>query len=370
MLDLDQPRFLLRHKFSSNLSSTTALPMIQSEGNKVVQFLSWLLAPMIREILQKEFFEPTTKGMEPIKPPQEYGLQGTSEVVFGQMEEKDLYLWKSEPTKPEKGYVFYFEGMAGHWGDLGEPALIGLHIKYGEKYNVPYATADAQTENRDYRIKRIKALQEEGYGVIAVHLPGFGKSEGIKPTEAKYRQAIQQLIAWGSEQGIDYTKSSIMGASQGGTSAAYMAAELGKCDKPPKSVVLVATPASVADSVVDAEGPPDFIKRLVLARQRDTIESPFNTLALVKDIPLQTKIVVVTSDSAPNKGGDWVVPNHHARIIAEAAKDSFHDVAVVELKGEHTTLDPKAIAKIFGLEKIISAVEKFGQAIFSVATTR
>jgi pimeloyl-ACP methyl ester carboxylesterase len=291
-----------------------------------------LPSPLVRHVIQGKFFQPNTPGMKPIVSPSHYGLPSMQQTDYGNG--GDLQLWVSEPTDKTKGYVVYFEGMAGHFGDLGTPGIISEHVK---KYP-GMETIEGTPEYRNYRIGRIKALQEHGYGVIAVHLPGFGASKG-HPSEINYNAAVDNLIDWAHNNDISMQDSVIMGASQGGATATYMAQKLTELGTPPKLLTLVAAPLSSADSVMDVAPLPDVLKKAILRKQRDVIDSPFDVTEYLKGVHKDTKVLVVAGDK------DWVVPYHHSEMTADIAARTGHSTRLVLEKGaEHSSISPELIA--------------------------
>jgi len=276
--------------------------------------------------------------MNPIGKPGDYNFgRETEQTCFDRGGQ--LQAWISEPEDKSKGYVVYFEGNAGHWGDLGVPALVTKHNQIvtmrGEA-----PSADGTKESRDYRIQRIKALQEHGYGVIAVHLPGFGASKGT-PSEVANNTAADELIRWLSSpaQNMDMSNLTIMGASQGANTATYMASKLSEKGMPPKMLALVAPPLSTADGVADVEGVPNFIKGVAVSNQDDVILDGFKIAPLIAHVSQDTKVLVMGG------GKDWVVPDHQVNMVAEAAQRSQHQTRLAfDPAGEHATIAPDLIA--------------------------
>ncbi len=344
--DLDDPRYNLRKSFSDKKGQINEyaglLPQLEIAPSYIERHLfgSLKAGKLLTMLMRSNFFEPTTKDIKPIASPNSYDFDvNTSQTAFDKKGE--LQLWISEPNDKSKGYVVYFEGMAGHFGDLGVPKLAIDHNKAAKKLGKSQS-ADTFAENREYRIRRIKSLQNAGYGVIAVHLPGFGASKGT-PTQENYYKAIDEaLIPWLAQKSndIDFGNLTILGASLGAASATHMAETLSRQGWPPKLLTLVTPPLSAADSILDAEphDATDLLKQIGLRNQESIIQDRFAIAPMMAEISTNTKILVVGA------GKDWWIPDHHVRMVAKAAQRSQHETREVhDPNAEHTTISPEWI---------------------------
>jgi pimeloyl-ACP methyl ester carboxylesterase len=266
------------------LTATTSLPQLTMWASIMQSLFGW----KIRSNIASGLFEPRDVLNAPIKNPKEYGLEYSTLERFGKNNE--LALWKCAHTssaKDSKGTVFYFEGSKGHWG----------------------------SEEHGYRVERIKALQAEGYDVIAVHLPGYGASKGT-PSEKSFNLAIDDLIKWGRSERIALTEAVIMGSELGGSSAAVMAAKLTKQYIPPKLLALVSSPASVRDVICDApDGSLSMGERIFAIQNPETFrdEIGFDVSRALKGVHSATQVLVIHGER------DSSVPPHHAELIANAS---------------------------------------------------
>lgn len=202
------------------------------------KFAAMRFGPLQRSLIYKRRL-PTTR----IKSPGEYGLEGfTQETLTVPHDGMRLGLWikpREDDTKPV--YVV-FHGRRGHWGDVGAKEADDLYT----------------SQDRFYRIKWLKALEDTGAGIIAVHPRGFGTSrngngnvgEGFAKQDMKC-VADYVLNTYLPANHATHGEVIVAGESMGGALAAMLAEELSKNTpnrrSPPAMLGLIGSFASMVN---------------------------------------------------------------------------------------------------------------------------
>lgn len=173
-------------------------------------------------------FNPKVSGMKPIEAPIEYGLSETVEVSVDAEDDEEIYLWVRQPVQEDGKMFVFFHGNTGHLADVGPP------------------DSDEEPYDRDYRIRFLRQVINNGDGFVAVSHRGYGKSSGDSSQEGfdSDIKAVAKFIK--SEENHNIT---IVGESLGAYSALKLAQELISIDVKISSVNLIAPFASIKEVV-------------------------------------------------------------------------------------------------------------------------
>lgn len=246
-------------------------------------------------------FKPDAVDMQMIKTPEEYGLAETSEVSVTTKDNEEIMLWVKQPEHEGGEIYVFFHGNTGHLGDVGGPT---------KKDEEPY--------DRDYRVKLLKEISENGHGFVAVSHRGFGKSTGA-PSEKGFLRDIEAVADFLEKE--KYDNLVIIGESLGAFSALALAEELAvKKNIVAKSVNLIAPFSSIEQKVLDDH--PD-LSRFDL---EEWIEHELNNLEIVRRMNEKIHLNLLHSEQDNTTG------IHHTRKLLKAGEErglkiKFHDIS-------------------------------------------
>jgi len=144
---------------------------------------------------------------------------------------------------------------------------------------------------------RVNALQQQGYGVLLVEYPGYGRSSG-EPSEKAIRATLIAAYDWAVAQpGIDPQRVILFGYSVGGGAIGTLALA-----RPSAALVLMSTFSSVR-AMAQKLYLPGFLAR-----------DPFDTVAVVQQYANPILLIHGTQDT--------VIPHSNSIALKQAAPAS------------------------------------------------
>lgn len=144
---------------------------------------------------------------------------------------------------------------------------------------------------------RVVQLQRQGYGVLLVEYPGYGRSTG-EPSEAEIRATLSAAYDWAVAQpGVDPQRVILFGYSVGGGAIGTLAAQ-----RPSAALVLMSTFSSVR-AMAQALYLPGFLAR-----------DPFDTTAVVQHYANPILLIHGTKDT--------IIPHTNSIALKQAAPSS------------------------------------------------
>ena len=149
----------------------------------------------------------------------------------------------------------------------------------------------------DYWPASVITLREQGFGVLLIEYPGYGRSQG-EPSYHTIRET--SLLAYDTiiqHPQVDPQRILLFGHSVGGGAVSVLAAE-----RPSVGMVLVSTFSSVRALAADHWLPPFAVR------------DPFDNLAVVKQYPYPLLLIHGKQDTT--------IPYHHSLALDAAAPQS------------------------------------------------
>jgi len=263
-----------------------------------ISFIKLLYLNVMQE---KMIFKPRPKGLEPIHPPNHYGLVKTQMITIG----NKVPAWYCSTSK-KKPLFIVFHGNTGHWGDVGEPE-------------------EGQVFDRHYRIALLKAIQDQGYGFLAPSLTGYANHHGV-PSQRAWRKDIQKIIDY-----VGRKPTIVVGESLGAAAAVMLACRVKSA---PQLTALIAPFISTEHKALRLH--PD------LARydMDKWIRHPFDTgLNITK---LSTKHTLYITHPEYDETTDI---SHSETLVDIAKKQGLECHFSVQKNAEHITWDATKVVK-------------------------
>lgn len=237
-----------------------------------------------------------------------------------------IALWNKIKTPPDKTRPVYvvFHGHTGHWTDTGDPS------------NPTEAKDPDWEKKRQYRIGLLKAIDKEDADFVAVHLRGYGLSEGA-PSQEGFEKDVDAVIQWLKEKKIPADRVVVLGESLGGAMAAMMAKRMTELKKPPAVVGLVAAFSSMAERARD-QFPAFTVEEL-----KEKIAHPFNNAETLQAVSPSTMIYLGHAPDDNKTFYDHSERMHKAVKEVPARKRNRKSVYLMPLSGGHTGWDSRKI---------------------------
>ncbi len=256
-------------------------------------------------------FIPHPSGMHKIKEPKEYGLQDTEDRTLITVDGETIHYWLKKPASPEKPYIVFFHGNAGHFGDLKSQMTEG--------------------NDRGYRLKLIHDFIDNGYGLIAVSLRGYGKSTG-KPSEEGF---VKDVTAFSELIKKENYKTIILGESLGAFSALTLMGKLENTEQNPSGIVLIAPFSSLIEKAYEIH---EEFRRFDAAKY---LKYRFDNRKLISESKYKGRILLLHPSDDKTSGA------YHSKILqGEGAKNGV-DIKLTILKNaDHVTWDPHLVSKL------------------------
>ncbi len=271
--------------------------------------LAYIKLVALSFIQDSMIFRPHPRGTAPIKQPQEYGLNAEERTIATE-DGETIYYWLGHPTA-DKPYVVFFHGNSGHFGNL--------------------VSATEAGNDTNYRLKLIKALMKEGYGIIAVSHRGFGKSTG-KSGEAGFVRdvmAVSQMVVKSK------MKVFVLGESLGCFSALKLTDILTNTDHSPQGVALIAPFSDLLEKIYETD------ERFRKLDVKKFMRHNFDNRSIINSTNYRGKMLII------HPLEDKVSGVYHTKILQGAAEGNNIPVEVVILKDAgHVSWNPEEVAKI------------------------
>lgn len=282
------------------------------------------------------FYLTEPEGLAPLGTPNDYGLKGYSEVMIpygAPADHTHLYFWQrlTDPSKPT--YVM-FHGVNGHWGGA---------VQYdGDKVQ---RDGNGQAVVSQHRIEWLKTLPEDA-NVIAVSMPGFGKSSG-EPCRPNFDEANEALYRYVRREQIRPENVIAQGESMGANHALNFAATVyekyGKAVHQVTAVVPFTQSGEAAKDYLDAM-PPSAANALISATTSMTFSDRHNHDNMHEIERLKgsgTRILVVSANDEK-----LVSPHGHQHKLAMKARDvGLCTVMQEQVFARHGDWDPQLVQR-------------------------
>lgn len=236
-----------------------------------------------------QLFKPRPKGLLAIHHPEHYGLVGMQPRHILTPHGGLLPVWYLPPTAPDAPLCIAFHGNTGHWADVG-----------------PVSEAN---EQRDYRLHWLRAIQQRGTGIIAVHMPGFGLNHEETPSEENFRIAINSLLDFLDEHALRSHPLIITGESMGAAFATMTAVHLGHHGITPQVLGLIAPFASMAQRVADD------LPALTAAQITEVLEHPLDVRGMLAHLPKSIRLYIAHPEQ------DTTTQPYHSEHLRDAAAE-------------------------------------------------
>jgi pimeloyl-ACP methyl ester carboxylesterase len=199
---------------------------------------------------------------------------------------QDIYIPVGEGPKPQRIHAWY-------WPDA-DPAAPVVYFLHGVRWNLTG------------QVRRLQQLHDFGFSVFAIDYRGFGKSDGVLPSEQMTYEDAEAGWKWLLAKVPDASRRFIYGHSLGGAVAIDLAARLAARDNGTRQahgLIVESTFTSLPD--IAAELSWSWLPtRLIMSQRFDSIDK-------VKGIDLPVLFVHGT--------GDRYVPAKFSQALYEAA---------------------------------------------------
>lgn len=215
---------------------------------------------------QGQLFKPAPSGIIGIKHPSQYGLTGVEPIHLLTQHATLTPAWFAAPPHSGAPLVIAFHGNTGHWGDVGP--------------------ITDKREQRDYRIHWLKAMQQQGAGILAIHLPGFGLHTQEIPSEEAFRIAISGLHIFLEERQLAKHPIVLAGESMGAAAAAIAAVHLTQHGIIPTVVGMIAPFSTMAQRVADD------LPQLTADQIAEVLEHPLDVHSMLQHLPNTTRLYI------------------------------------------------------------------------------
>lgn len=268
----------------------------------------------IQTLANQQFYKNKPEGLSAIQPPAAYGLTDYKEIALTYGKGQSLQMWERSVGK-DKPTIVVFHGINGHWGEIHGAGNEGAH---------------------QMRIEWLKSLPQD-VNVIAVSMPGFGKSTG-EPSRSTFDAANHALVdELLKKRGIDPKTITAKGESMGANHAlnfARQAFEKGSPIAQVDAIVPFTTSGDAAKDLLSAYGKPIF-GQLSSALLTHSDHRHDNLVELAKLKGSGTKIMVLSA------GNEAIVspPAHQKKLAFASAKVGLCTTLVTDPSAHHTSWD-------------------------------
>lgn len=273
----------------------------------IITYIKLVALSLIQDSI---IFHPKPPGTLPMKQPQEYGLVDTTDETIT-VDGDTIHYWFKKPADPTKPYFVFFHGNAGHFGDIKSQVTEG--------------------NDRTGRLKLIHQFVDNGYGLIAVSLRGFGKSTG-KPSEETFVNDVKAVAELIKKQKY---KIIIFGESLGAFSALTLMRELENTEQSPEGVVLMAPFSNLIEKAYEIH---DEFRRFEISK---FLKYRFDNKKMISETKYKGKILLIHPAEDETSG-----PYHSEILLGEGKRNNLN-IKLSILKGVgHVTWDSHLVAQM------------------------